>query len=82
VSCAYAFHYVIAHCFGRIEFQNDRLTVNHIPSLRPSDDATDAKWWTLEDVLQLDDSKNLSTGVVTVLKREEELSHIGAFRVS
>jgi 8-oxo-dGTP diphosphatase len=78
--CAYAFHYVIAHCFGRIELQNDRP--NHIPSLRPSDDALDAKWWTLEEVLQLDDSKILSTGVVTVLKRAEELSQVGAFHVS
>lgn len=76
----FAFHYVIAHCFGRIKVEGDQPDC--IPPLRPSDDALDAKWWTLDEILHLAECNNLSTGVVKVLKRAEELSRLGAFSES
>lgn len=67
----YAFHYLIAQCFGRAP--------DGLPTLVPSDDALDAKWWTLadiEDMLVPEDK--VSTSVVNVISRAEELCLKGA----
>jgi 8-oxo-dGTP diphosphatase len=76
----YTFHYVIAHCFASFIVQGNPSDI--IPRLRPSDDALDAKWWTMEEIEDLKASKKLSDGVTTVLKRAEYLSQLGALQTS
>ncbi|KAG7366468.1 NUDIX family hydrolase [Nitzschia inconspicua] len=75
----FTFHYVIAHCFAKIVLDG---TPDEIPRLQPSDDALDAKWCTMTEILERRNSKNLSEGVIAVLERAEELSQIGALHVS
>lgn len=59
-----AFHYVIAQCFAQIQ---------GMPAVIPSDDALDAKWWTLEEIRECS-KDHISEGVPSVIERAEELS--------
>ena len=70
-STSYAFHYLIAHCFAQIN------TNGSLPDVTPSDDASDAQWWTLEEIMQHDDG-TISQSVVEVIQRAEELHQKGA----
>jgi 8-oxo-dGTP diphosphatase len=64
---SYAFHYLIAQCFAQTIRQP-------LPTVVPNDDALDAKWWTLAEIQQNDETeKQVSKGVVEVIQRAEEL---------
>jgi ADP-ribose pyrophosphatase YjhB (NUDIX family) len=66
----YSFHYLIAHCFAQIKTKGMR---SH-PVVRASDDALDAKWWTVDEIeskLSLND--DVSDGVLEVIFRAQEL---------
>jgi 8-oxo-dGTP diphosphatase len=67
----YAFHYLIAHCFAQVNKHGS------LPDVTPSDDALDAQWWTLNEIMQ-DDEGIISHGVVEVIQRAEELHQKGA----
>eukprot|EP00586_Coscinodiscus_wailesii_P012491 CAMPEP_0172512566 /NCGR_PEP_ID=MMETSP1066-20121228/245636_1 /TAXON_ID=671091 /ORGANISM="Coscinodiscus wailesii, Strain CCMP2513" /LENGTH=177 /DNA_ID=CAMNT_0013292449 /DNA_START=346 /DNA_END=875 /DNA_ORIENTATION=- len=45
-----SFHYVIAQCFAEIVVMNDKGVMTMPPRLIASDDAADAKWWSLEEI--------------------------------
>lgn len=71
----YAFHYLIAQCFGRAR--------DGLPNLVPSDDALDAKWWTLTSIQDtLVPEAEVSSGVLNVVSRAEELCVKGAMEES
>ncbi|KAL3911196.1 MAG: hypothetical protein SGILL_007378 [Bacillariaceae sp.] len=74
----YAFHYVIAQCFARISVENGDESV---VALTPSDDALDAKWFSLTEIEALEETKEASKGVVKVIERAEQLSKLGAFEL-
>jgi 8-oxo-dGTP diphosphatase len=66
-----SFHYLIAQCFARAP--------DGLPELTPSDDALDAKWYTLQEIqdsLMAEDK--VSRGVLKVIQRAEELHDKGA----
>lgn len=66
-----AFHYLIAQCFARAPVG--------LPKLTPSDDALDAKWYTLQEIQEtLVVEERVSLGVVQVIQRAEELHDKGA----
>lgn len=77
----YAFHYVIAHCFARIDAVDDGHP-DTMPQLHPSDDALDAKWFSIAEIQNMKKAHLLSQGVLTVLERAEALSRFGALPVS
>lgn len=65
------FHYLIAQCFARAP--------DGLPGLTPSDDALDAKWYTLGEIQEnLMPNDLVSGGVVQVIERAEELHAKGA----
>ena len=47
----YKFHYVIAQCFAQVK---DEFQVKQ--NMKPSDDALDAKWWTISEIKELNES--------------------------
>lgn len=69
---SYAFHYLIAQCFAQLgEYEK-------LPTLEASDDALDAKWWTLKEIqAQLVPDRAVSDMVVDVIRRAEELYEAG-----
>mmetsp|Transcript_8346 Transcript_8346/g.16521 ORF Transcript_8346/g.16521 Transcript_8346/m.16521 type:complete len:209 (-) Transcript_8346:163-789(-) len=71
---SYAFHYVIAHCFAQIQ----ACASETAPAVIASDDALDAKWWTVEELHNLD----CSAHTIKVIKRAEELSGSGFLSTS
>jgi len=70
---SYAFHYVIAHFFAKIP----PTCGNIAPVLTPSDDALDAKWFSLEEVKDIEFSQYLSNGVIEVISQVDKLSTSG-----
>jgi 8-oxo-dGTP diphosphatase len=74
---AYAFHYVIAHCFAKMPTTSG----NASPALTPSDDALDAKWLSLEEIKSLECSQHLSKGVIEVITKAETFSTLGILPV-
>ena len=71
---SFLFHYVIAHCFAKAP----ACPSGNAPTIVPSDDALDAKWYTLAEINELDCSEQTSE----VLQRAEELSDLGLLPVS
>ena len=71
---SYLFHYVIAHCFAKAPVCS---TSGKAPPVVPSDDAMDAKWYTLTELRNLECSEH----TLEVLERAEELSSIGFLSV-
>lgn len=71
------FHYLIAQCFCRVQ-PNDASSSSSssLPRVSPADDAADAKWWTLDEIKQ--NQESVSSGVATVIERAELLSEKGA----
>jgi ADP-ribose pyrophosphatase YjhB (NUDIX family) len=65
---SYAFHFLVAHCFAKID--------EELPKVTASDDALDAKWFTLNEIQQLQDS-DVSQGTVGVIQRAESLYRKG-----
>jgi 8-oxo-dGTP diphosphatase len=64
----YSFHYLIAHCFAQIKSRNQ------LPMVTASDDALDAKWWTVVEIEeQLLPCNAVSKMVLGVIKRAESL---------
>ena len=59
-----AFHYLIAHCFARAP--------KGLPLVVPSEDALDAKWYTLQEIEAMQQDQ-VSELVVKVIERAEEL---------
>lgn len=65
---SYSFHYLIAQCFAQFGEHEE------LPALEASDDALDAKWWTIQQIqTQLVPDKAVSDMVVGVISRAEEL---------
>lgn len=64
------FHYVISQCFAEV-------IASSMPHIEASDDAMDAKWWSVEEV-EVAESKGIITrGVLRVVKRSETLYQKG-----
>lgn len=74
---AFEYHYVIAHCFARAPVCDGR----QYPTVVPSDDALDAKWFSLTELREFDRAEQLSSGVMDVIERAEELNGLGALPV-
>ena len=70
----YAFHYVIAHCFAKV---TSVYSSGNPPVVVPSDDALDAKWYTLTELRDLE----CSEPTIEVIERAEELSGLGLLPV-
>jgi 8-oxo-dGTP diphosphatase len=70
----YTFHYVIAHCFAKV---TSACSSGNPPAVVPSDDALDAKWYTLTELRDLECSEH----TIEVLQRAEELSDLGLLPV-
>jgi ADP-ribose pyrophosphatase YjhB (NUDIX family) len=68
----YKFHYVIAQCFAKVKDET-----NIVSGMKPSDDALDAKWWTVSEMEELHRSNRISVDVLRVIERAEELSNAG-----
>ncbi len=69
----YMFHYVIAHCFARAPV----CSSGKAPKVVPSDDALDAKWYTVEELRDID----CSDFTFQVLERAEAMSDAGVLSV-
>ena len=64
------YHYVISQCFAEV-------TSSSLPQIEASDDAMDAKWWSVKEV-EVAESKGIVTpGVLRVVKRSETLYQKG-----
>eukprot|EP00581_Thalassiosira_minuscula_P001181 CAMPEP_0183738382 /NCGR_PEP_ID=MMETSP0737-20130205/54396_1 /TAXON_ID=385413 /ORGANISM="Thalassiosira miniscula, Strain CCMP1093" /LENGTH=213 /DNA_ID=CAMNT_0025972901 /DNA_START=153 /DNA_END=794 /DNA_ORIENTATION=+ len=61
-----SFHYVISQCFAEISSSS-------MPNIVASDDATDARWWSAEEVKTGEDGGTVTKGVLKVLERSELL---------
>jgi hypothetical protein len=48
-----------------------------VSGMKPSDDALDAKWWTVSEMEELHRSNRISVDVLRVIERAEELSNAG-----
>ena len=72
------YHYLIAHCFARLQLGEgevgEELT---LPSVKGTDDAADAGWFTLSEIDAKCDSGEATPGVLEVIQRIEELSDKG-----
>jgi len=60
------FHYVISQCFAQAE--------DGLPKVIPNDDARDAQWFTLPQMVTMQEERIISEFVVQVIQRAEELS--------
>ncbi len=77
--CSIDFHYVISHCFATVRPASDDRC-QEFPAVAPSEDALDAKWMSLMELREVDQTGMLSSGVVDVIERAEELHRLGALR--
>lgn len=65
---SYSFHYLIAQCLARLGEQDE------LPDLEASDDALDAKWFTIDEIQNvLVPDKAVSDRILDVICRAEEL---------
>ncbi len=71
-----SFHYLIAQCFARVP-KNDGL----MPDVVASDDALDAKWYSLMEIQKLE-PEQISQNVAKVVQRAEELFEKGCVVLS
>jgi len=60
------YHYVISQCFAEV-------ISSSIPNIQASDDADDARWWSLREVKEAEDIGLVSNGVLRILERSETL---------
>ena len=67
------FHYVISQCFAEVIASSQ-------PNIKASDDAMDAKWWSVEEVEVAEAASNVSPGVLRVLRRSEVLYDKGLLK--
>jgi ADP-ribose pyrophosphatase YjhB (NUDIX family) len=70
------FHYLIAQCFAQVVIANSTDPESALPKVYPADDADDAKWWTMEEIMDQRD-KTISGGVDAVIVRAESLQDQG-----
>lgn len=61
-----SFHYVISQCFAELQS-------NTPPNIIASDDAMDARWWSVDEMKDAEDEGTVTRGVVSVLERSEKL---------
>ena len=69
----YLFHYVIAHCFAKAPV----CSSGKAPKVVPSDDALDAKWYTVDELQNVD----CSDFTFEVLERAEAMSDAGVLSI-
>ena len=70
---AQGFHYLIAVCFAECKPKGSML-----PRVKASDDAIDARWWSMDEILQMEENALLGTpGFVRRMKRTEFLYQQG-----
>ncbi len=70
---AQGFHYLIAVCFAEYKPKG-----NTLPRVKASDDAIDARWWSMDEILQMEEDALLGThGFVRRMKRTEFLYQQG-----
>ena len=64
---SYEFHYVIAQVFAKTtdQFVHDDIV--------PDDDALDAKWYTIQDIKEMERKDRISPLVIDVINRADEL---------
>ena len=69
------FHYVVVICFAELTWKADGL-----PSMIPYDDAADAKWWSMDELLQIHEEQKgvaLTPGLVDHIVNAELLYEKG-----
>lgn len=74
------FHYLIAVCFAEWTGRNhaDENRLSQPPRVAASDDALEAKWWSMEELSKMEGSELLGTsGFVSRMKRTESLYRQG-----
>ena len=67
------YHYVISQCFAEIIASSQ-------PNIEASDDAMDAKWFSVKEVEVAESAGNVSPGVLRVLRRSELLYDKGLLK--
>jgi hypothetical protein len=74
------YHYLIAHCFAQV---TTTTPLQQLPHVRGSDDADDAKWLKLSQVVQDQTTATpIAPGVSQVVQRMEELACRGHLPVT
>lgn len=64
------YHYVISQCFAEV-------IASSMPEIEASDDAMDAKWWSVEEMGVAESKGIVTRGVLKVVKRSETLYQKG-----
>ena len=71
------YHFLIAICFAQIQIPNndDNVggVVKSLPKVIPADDAADAKWWKVQDLVGVD----VTPGLIERIHRTEHLYQRG-----
>ena len=67
------YHYVISQCFAEVIASSQ-------PNIKASDDAMDAKWFSVKEVEVAESAGNVSPGVLRVLRRSELLYDKGLLK--
>ena len=82
---AEGFHYLIAVCFAECKRVNEgtaKTQLLELPKVTASDDATDARWWSMDEILDMEDDALVGTpGFVRRMKRTEFLYQQGVMTV-
>lgn len=65
-SSGVAFHYVISQCFAEL-----KSTIK--PNIVASDDAMDARWWSVDQMKDAEEKGTVTKGVVSIVERSEHL---------
>jgi 8-oxo-dGTP pyrophosphatase MutT (NUDIX family) len=60
------FHYVISQCFAE-------LTSSTPPNITASDDAMDARWWSVDEMKDAENEGTVTKGVGCAIDRSEQL---------
>jgi len=78
------FHYLIAVCFAEVVWNEEGAEQQKpwpLPAVTASDDAVDARWWSVDEFAKLDDQKLLGTkNFVKRLERTEFLYQNGVLQ--
>lgn len=75
---AEGFHYLIAVCFAECKLPQDESGSTQPPKVMASDDATDARWWSMDEILQMEGNDLVgSPGFIRRMKRTESLYQKG-----
>ena len=68
------YHYLIAQCFAQVQAGDNDASPRQPPVVLPADDASDAAWFTKQEMR---DNNDITPGVLRVIERAESLQQAG-----